>query len=214
MTNFPEGMRTLIRTIRHRGVTDPTVLKVMEDIDRRQFVPESFAARAYQDIPLPIECGQTISQPTIVGLMTQALEVAHTHRVLEVGTGTGYQTLILSYLAKRVYSLERHHKLVQSATNKAISGFGRENITIVVADGSRGLPGAAPFDRVMVCAAAEDIPPVLAEQLKKGGIMVLPISETAYEQRLVKVTKIENGLECEDLGGVRFVPLIEGIADE
>ena len=211
MTELPEGMRPLIRTIHRKGITDPGVLEVMGSIDRRQFVPESFSARAYDDIPLPIECGQTISQPTIVGLMTQELEVTHRHRVLEVGTGTGYQTLILSHLAKRVYSLERHRDLVKSATKTLISDFGRENITTVLSDGSRGLPEAAPFDRIMVCAASEDIPPVLLEQLKVGGIMVLPVTVTKYEQRLMKATKTKDGLECKDLGGVRFVPLVEGV---
>ena len=203
----------LVESLR-RDVPHSPILEVMAKIDRKGFVPESFSNLAYSDIPLPIACEQTISQPKIVAMMTHALELTSNHRVLEIGTGSGYQTLILSHLAKRVYSLERHRALAQSARELIIGRFRRENVTIVVADGSRGLPDAAPFDRILVTAACDDIPPMLLGQLKVGGIMVLPVARSDHDQRLVKVRRAATELDYNDICGVRFVPLVEGVPDD
>lgn len=204
----------LIQTVRSRGVDDDGILDIMGSIDRRQFVSRTFSAMAFEDIPLPIERGQTISQPTIVGLMTQALELDSEHRVLEVGTGSGYQTLVLSHLAKYVYSVERHRKLAVAARKLVIDAHKRKNVTISVGDGSRGMPDAAPFDRIIITAASEDVPPLLLEQLKVGGIMVLPVARSEMDQRLLKIDKSPSGPVYSDLGGVRFVPLVEGVNND
>ena len=204
----------LIQTVRSRGVENDDILDIMGSIDRRQFVSKTFSAMAFEDIPLPIERGQTISQPTIVGLMTQALELDSEHRVLEVGTGSGYQTLVLSHLAKYVYSVERHRKLAVAARKLVIDTHKRKNVTISVGDGSRGMPDAAPFDRIIITAASEDVPPLLLEQLKVGGIMVVPVARSEMDQRLLKIDKSPSGPVYSDLGGVRFVPLVEGVNND
>ena len=204
----------LIRTVKGRGVTDDRVLEVMRTLDRREFVSDSFAAMAHEDIPLPIERGQTISQPTIVGMMTQALELDGEHRVLEIGTGSGYQTLVLSHLAKYVYSLERHRRLAVAARRVVIDKHRRMNVTIATCDGTKGLPDAAPFDRIIVTAASEDVPPLLLDQLKTGGIMILPVGRSELDQRLIKIDKSPSDLIYSDLGGVRFVPILEGVQND
>ncbi len=204
----------LIETVRRRGIEDESVLSAMGAIDRRKFVPDAFAAMAYEDIPLPIERGQTISQPTVVGMMTQALELGDHHRVLEIGTGSGYQTLVLSYLAKYVYSLERHRRLADAARKLVIETHKRINVSISVGDGTKGMPEAAPFDRIIITAASEDVPPMLVEQLKVGGKMVVPVERSEMDQRLLKIDKTQAGLVYTDLGGVRFVPLLEGVNND
>ncbi len=196
--------------VRSRGVTDARVLNAMERIDRGAFVKGLFAERAYEDMPLPIACGQTISQPSVVGLMTQALNISPRDKVLEVGTGSGYQAAILSQLARRVYTVDRHRRLVREAT-ELFRALGLTNITALVADGSFGLPEQAPFDRILVTAAAEDPPGPLLAQLKIGGIMVVPVGQTDAVQNLIKVTRLEQGYDYEELRPVRFVPLVEGI---
>lgn len=198
--------------LRSRGVTDARVLTAMERIDRGRFVKGLFAGRAYEDMPLPIACGQTISQPSVVGLMTQALAVTARDTVLEVGTGSGYQAAILAGLARRVYTVDRHRRLVRDA-DEIFREMGLTNVTAFVADGSFGLPDQAPFDRIIVTAAAEDPPGPLLAQLKPGGIMVLPVGQSDAVQRLIKVTRRENGLDYEELRQVRFVPLVEGLGD-
>ena len=202
-------MRFLFQ-LRQRGVTDPRVLEAMERIDRGEFVRGHFEDRAYDDTPLPIPCGQTISQPSVVGLMTQALEVGPRDKVLEIGTGSGYQAAILSLLCRRVYTLDRHRRLVTEA-EAIFRHFGLSNITAMVADGSRGLPDQAPFDRIMVTAAAEDPPGPLLAQLKIGGIMVVPVGQSDAVQTLIRVRRGENGFEYDELRQVRFVPLVEGL---
>ncbi len=204
----------LIQTVRSRGVVNDDILDIMGSIDRRKFVSKTFSAMAFEDIPLPIERGQTISQPTIVGLMTQALKLDSEHRVLEVGTGSGYQTLVLSHLAKYVYSVERHRKLAVAARKLVIDTHKRKNVTVSVGDGSRGMPDAAPFDRIIITAASEDVPPRLLEQLKVGGIMVVPVARSEMDQRLLKIDKSPSGPVYSDLGGVRFVPLVEGVNND
>ncbi|TQS72506.1 protein-L-isoaspartate(D-aspartate) O-methyltransferase [Rhodobacteraceae bacterium] len=199
--------------IRSRGVTDAAVLQAMERIDRGQFVRGLFANRAYEDMPLPIACGQTISQPSIVGLMTQALQVRPRDKVLEVGTGSGYQAAVLAGLARRVYTVDRHKRLVRDAED-LFRKLDLANIVALTVDGSFGLPEQAPFDRIIVTAAAEDPPGPLLSQLKPGGIMVLPVGQSNTVQTLIRVCKRDDGYDYEELRPVRFVPLIEGIANE
>ncbi len=200
--------------LRSHGVTDKRVLEAMERIDRRLFLGEGvFSERAYEDMPLPIACGQTISQPSIVGRMTQALDVQPRHKVLEVGTGSGYQAAILSQLARRVYTVDRHARLVRQA-RAVFEKLGLTNITAMTSDGSFGLPDQAPFDRIMVTAAAEDAPGPLLAQLRIDGIMVLPVGQSDAVQSLIKVTRHEKGYNYEEICPVRFVPLIEGLGQE
>jgi protein-L-isoaspartate(D-aspartate) O-methyltransferase len=199
--------------LRSKGVTDRRVLSAMERIDRGAFVKGIFAERAYEDVPLPIACGQTISQPSVVGLMTQALEVGQRDKVLEIGTGSGYQAAVLAELARRVYTLDRHRRLVREA-EETFRTLGLTNIVARAADGSFGLPEQAPFDRILVTAAAEDPPGPLLAQLRIGGIMVLPVGQSDHVQRLIKVTRTPEGYDYEELRAVRFVPLIEGLAPE
>ena len=199
--------------LRSRGVTNATVLTAMEKVDRAPFIKGYFAERAYEDMPLPIACGQTISQPSVVGLMTQALDVSPRDTVLEVGTGSGYQAAILSQLARRVYTVDRHQRLVREA-RAVFDELGLTNVTAFTADGSFGLPDQAPFDRILVTAAAEDPPGPLLAQLKEGGIMVLPVGQSDAVQHLIRVHRTPDGLEYDELRPVRFVPLVEGVARE
>ena len=196
--------------LRSRGVTDKAVLQAMEEIDRGPFVRGLFADRAYEDMPLPIPCGQTISQHSVVGLMTQALQVTPRDKVLEVGTGSGYQAAILAKIARRVYTIDRHRRLVREARD-IFDELNLHTITAITADGSHGLADQAPFDRILVTAAAEDPPGPLLEQLQIGGIMVVPVGQSDAVQRLIKVRRTEDGYDYEELSEVRFVPLIDGM---
>jgi protein-L-isoaspartate(D-aspartate) O-methyltransferase len=164
-------------------------------------------------MPLPIACGQTISQPSVVGLMTQALGVTSRDKVLEVGTGSGYQAAILSQLARRVYTVDRHMRLVREA-RVIFDAMDLTNITAFTADGSHGLPDQAPFDRILVTAAAEDPPGPLLAQLKIGGIMVVPVGQSDAVQSLIRVTRHETGYNYDELRPVRFVPLVEGLGKD
>lgn len=206
-----EKVMRLILTLRSRGVTDPAILRAFERIDRGLFVTGIFAERAYDDTPLPIGCGQTISQPSVVALMTEALGVTPRDKVLEVGTGSGYQAAILSQLARRVYTVERHRPLIAEA-RAVFNRLDLHNITAIAADGSFGLPDQAPFDRIIVTAAAEDPPGPLLAQLRIGGVMVVPVGQSDAVQSLIKVTRTDAGYEYEELRPVRFVPLLEGMA--
>ncbi|ADE86156.1 protein-L-isoaspartate(D-aspartate) O-methyltransferase [Rhodobacter capsulatus] len=199
--------------LRSKGVTDARILSAMERIDRGAFVRGIFAERAYEDMPLPIACGQTISQPSVVGLMTQALAVGPRDRVLEIGTGSGYQAAVLSLLCRRVYTVDRHRRLVREA-QAVFEALSLPNIVALATDGSRGLPDQAPFDRILVTAAAEDPPGPLLSQLKIGGIMVLPVGQSDTVQSLIRVTRLETGFDYEELRPVRFVPLVEGMAGD
>ncbi|MEY8838920.1 protein-L-isoaspartate(D-aspartate) O-methyltransferase [Cribrihabitans sp. XS_ASV171] len=206
----PETKMQFLFALRSRGVTDRRVLSAMEGVDRGLFVRGIFAGRAYEDMPLPIACGQTISQPSVVGLMTQALEVSPRDKVLEVGTGSGYQAAILARLARRVYTVERHARLVREAS-QVFRDLDLVNITTMVSDGSFGLPEQAPFDRIIVTAAAEDPPGPLLAQLKIGGIMVVPVGQSDAVQTLIRVRRTETGFDYDELRPVRFVPLLEGL---
>ena len=196
--------------LRSKGVTDASVLTAMEKVDRAAFIRGLFSERAYEDMPLPIPCGQTISQPSVVGLMTQALKAGPRDTVLEVGTGSGYQAAVLSHVARRVYTVDRHKRLVNEA-REVFDALGLTNITAFTADGSHGLPDQAPFDRILVTAAAEDPPGPLLAQLKVGGIMVVPVGQSDAVQSLIRVSRHERGFEYDELRPVRLVPLIEGL---
>ena len=200
-------------SLRKAGVVDKKVLDAMERVDRKNFVTSVFSEKAYDDTPLPIACGQTISQPTVVGLMTQALQVTSRDKVLEVGTGSGYQAAILSLLARRVYTVERHSLLVNNAS-KVFQKLNISNITTICADGGYGLEQQAPFDRIIVTAASDDPPASLLSQLKTGGIMVIPVGQSDNMQKLIKIAKTDGGYDYQDLQTVRFVPLVAGTEKE
>ncbi|NDR54980.1 protein-L-isoaspartate(D-aspartate) O-methyltransferase [Aliiruegeria sabulilitoris] len=208
-----EQKMRLLFAVRSKGVTDKAVLTAMEKIDRGLFVQGIFADRAYDDTPLPIICGQTISQPSVVGIMTQALEVGPRDKVLELGTGSGYQAAILSQLARRVYTVDRFKRLTQQAQT-LFDQLGLTNIITFCTDGSHGLPEHAPFDRIIVTAAAEDPPGPLLAQLRIGGIMVVPVGQSDAVQSLIRVRRTEEGFDYDELLKVRFVPLLEGLGRE
>jgi protein-L-isoaspartate(D-aspartate) O-methyltransferase len=200
--------------LRRRGISDQAVLRAMDEVPREYFVAPGFAESAYADQALPIACGQTISQPFVVAYMTEQLEVEPQHRVLEIGTGSGYQAAILSRLAREVVSIERYRTLADAARER-IKTLGYSNVTIRAGDGMAGAPELAPFDRIIVTAAAEEIPEPLTAQLAEGGIMVLPVGPRHDAQYIVKLTKAPGGaLTRENLIAVRFVPLLPGQARE
>lgn len=211
--DLAERKMRFLFALRSKGVTDTRVLTAMERVDRGHFIKGLFADKTYEDMPLPIACGQTISQPSVVGLMTQALNVQPRDTVLEVGTGSGYQAAILSQLARRVYTVDRHRRLVREAS-EVFRALRLTNITAFAADGSYGLPDQGPFDRIIVTAAAEDPPGPLLAQMKIGGIMVVPVGQSDAVQSLIKVTRLETGYNYDELRPVRFVPLIEGLGAE
>ena len=208
-----EARAQFILGLRARGVTDKAVLDAMERTPRAAFVENLFRDRANEDTALPIGSGQTISQPTVVGIMTQALKVNRRSKVLEVGTGSGYQAAVLAHLVRRVYTTERHRPLARRAA-KVLADLGLSNVTVIPTDGAFGLPEQAPFDRIIVTAAAEDPPGPLLEQLATGGVMVVPVGQSDTVQTLLKVLKTDDGLEYQSLGDVRFVPLLEGMAKD
>ncbi len=201
----------LVLSLRRVGVTDTDVIATMESVPREIFVPEAFRDRSYEDITLPIGHHQTLSQPGVVGLMTEALELDDRKKVLEVGTGSGYQTAILAPLCRRVYTIERHEPLLREA-EKRFEELRVRNVTTKVGDGTLGWGAQAPFERIIVTAAAADVPPILADQLSIGGIMVVPIGLSDDFQTILKVVKTDHGLETEELRGVRFVPLIPEVS--
>ncbi len=201
----------LLMELRGGGVTDARTLAAIERTPREEFVSGPFVGQAYDNAALPIGCNQTISQPLVVGLMTQELALDDRAKVLEIGTGSGYQTAILSRLCRRVYSIERHRPLLREAEAR-FRALHLHNVTTRLGDGSRGWPEQAPFDRIIVTAAAHDIPPVLLEQLKVGGIMVLPVGDT--EQDLLRVRRTDSGYDIHSFLAVRFVPLVEGVPEE
>lgn len=199
----------LIMQLRRRGIRDPKVLRAIEMVPRDLFVDEAFAGHAFQDIALPIECGQTISQPFVVAFMTERLALEPTHKVLEIGTGSGYQAAVLSHLCRRVYSVERWREL-QKAAEQRLAALKITNVTTIIGDGWLGWPPQAPFDRIIVTAAALDAPAALLDQLKDGGRMIIPLGETRDSQSLVQIEKTEEGMVETPLLPVRFVPLVHG----
>ena len=212
MQKNDEKKMQFILSVRSKGVVDDNVLKAIEGLNREHFLKGVFAQRAYEDTPLPIECGQTISKPSVVGIMTQALKITTRDKILEIGTGSGYQTAILSKLARRVYSVERFKPLYDEA-RQIFKQLNLNNITPIWGDGSQGIVEQQPFDRIIVTAAAEDPPPILLNQLKVGGIMIIPVGQSDEIQKLIKVERTETNFKYEDLCDVRFVPLLEGRED-
>jgi len=203
----------LILGLRSGGVSDPAVLSAVEKTPRDLFVPELFQERSWEDSALPIACGQTISQPLIVGLMTQALSVDSRSRVLEIGTGSGYQTAVLARIARLVYSLERYRTLLQEAEQR-IKTLGILNVITRFSDGFDGWPEQAPFDRILVTAAAPETPRALLAQLKPNGILVAPVGRGPVQVLKRYVGDGSGEFRVEDMGDVRFVPLLPGVARE
>ena len=208
-----EAVMQLIFELRRAGVRDPKVLTAFEKTPREVFVDATFVDRAYADSALPITCGQTISQPSVVAKMTEALEVTPRCKVLEVGAGSGYQAAILSKLARRVYAIERHRPLSKAARAR-MDALGLANVSVRTGDGTKGWPEQAPFDRIIVSAAAEDAPAILLDQLRIGGIMVLPVGQSDDVQQLIRIEKTEDGPIYTELTEVLFVPLIAGMPEE
>jgi protein-L-isoaspartate(D-aspartate) O-methyltransferase len=199
--------------LRRRGISDQAVLRAMDEVPREHFVEPGFIDEAYADQALPIACGQTISQPYVVAYMTEQLAVRPHHRVLEVGTGSGYQAAILSRLAREVVSIERYRTLAQAARIR-LQTLGFDNIEVVVGDGLAGYAAGAPFDRIIVTAAAEEVPDGLLDQLADGGILVIPLGPQGGAQYIVKLAKTNDGVSRETLLPVRFVPALPGQARE
>jgi protein-L-isoaspartate(D-aspartate) O-methyltransferase len=201
----------LVMSLRAAGIRDTRVLAAIETVPREMFLPDAFKDLAYADQALPIECGQTLSQPFIVAFMTDRLKVGERMKVLEVGTGSGYQTAILAQLCRRVYTMERYRTLMKQAETR-FKELRLANVTTVLGDGGKGWPAQAPFDRIIVTAAAKKLPRKLLEQLAVGGIMVIPVEVSPGRQELLRITRTDDGFERESLLPVRFVPLVEGIA--
>jgi protein-L-isoaspartate(D-aspartate) O-methyltransferase len=200
-------------TLRRRGIGDAAVLRAMDEVPREYFVEGQFLDTAYADRALPIACGQTISQPYVVAYMTEQLGVRSHDRVLEVGTGSGYQAAVLSRLAGKVITIERFRTLAEAARAR-LETLGYRNVEVRLGDGLAGAPDGAPFDRIVVTAATETVPETLIEQLAPEGVMVLPLGPHAGPQNLVRLTKTEEGIRQEGLIAVRFVPLLPGQARE
>lgn len=201
----------LVLRLRRAGITDQRVLGAIEAVPRDVFLPASSLVEAYSERALPIDCGQTISAPVIVGMMTAALELTDRQRVLEIGTGSGYQTAILAKLARFVYTIDRFRTLVTTAELR-FRALRLSNITTLVGDGMEGWPEQAPFDKIIVTAAGESIPDALLKQVRVGGIIVAPVGPQDGVQRLIKLTRTEEGFDETMLAEVRFVPLIPGKA--
>ncbi len=213
---------TLADQLRSQGIADARVLDAMTHTPREKFVEAPFAHSAYENTALPIACGQTISQPYVVAYMTEALDVGPAMRVLEIGTGSGYQAAVLSHLCRRVYTVERHRPLFETAQARFRS-LKLDNITTRYGDGSRGWAEQAPFDRILLTAAAAEVPQILTEQLKPGGVLVAPIgpisaeigenSIESFSQQLTKMIRTETGLKREALIPVVFVPMVAGLPE-
>ena len=207
----------LVMALRRQGITDMRVLNAMERTPRDLFVEEAFGSSAYQDSALPIACGQTISQPYIVAFMTQALAVGEKMRVLEIGTGSGYQSAVLAPLCRKIYTIERHRPLLKAAEAR-FKALKLDNIVTKLGDGYKGWPEQAPFDRIVVTAAFPQVPESLIAQLKPGGIMIVPVGEQrpgeSISQLLTKIIRTETGVKREALIPVMFVPMVPGLPRE
>ena len=207
----------LVMELRGQGITDQRVLSAIERTPRQLFVDEPFHATAYENIALPIACGQTISQPYIVAYMTEMLELESRHRVLEIGTGSGFQAAVLSPLCRMVYTVERHRPLLRTAESR-FRALNLHNIVVRHGDGSNGWPEQAPFDRILLTAAVSEIPARLIAQLKPSGILVAPLSEPddfeRISQRLVKIIQTQDGITRQELIPVAFVPMLPGLPQD
>ena len=209
MTDFAAEREAMVeRQLKSRGIADPRILHAFLSVPREEFVSPDHAHLAYGDHPLPIEAGQTISQPYIVALMIEAAGIKQGDKVLEVGAGSGYAAAVTSRIAGKVIGVERKHELVGLARRR-LSRLGYDNVEIVEGDGTKGWAMEAPYDAILAAASGSHIPAPLIQQLKAGGSLVMPVGSPGWPQKLVKATRREDGtLEQSDLGGVRFVPLI------
>ena len=210
MSAAGERVARLVMELRGGSIGDNRVLGAIERVPRELFVPAAFAEQAYENVALPIGHGQTISQPLVVALMTQALDVHERHKVLEIGTGSGYQAAVLARLCRRVFTIERHRGLLKEAEARFAQAR-LSNITTRFGDGGKGWPEQAPFDRIIVTAAAPDVPGPLLENLTADGILVAPVGPAKADQQLLRVRRRGESFDIEDLGPVRFVPLVEGL---
>jgi protein-L-isoaspartate(D-aspartate) O-methyltransferase len=210
--NPPEKMMFQLN-LRRRGISDQTVLRAMEEIPREAFVEAADRADAYQDSALGIACGQTISQPFVVAYMTQQLKLQQHHRVLEIGTGSGYQAAILSRLCRQVLTVERYRTLADHARGR-LENLGCDNVEVMLGDGFDLPAGIGDFDRIIVTAAMEQIPEALTQRLEPAGILIAPVGPHHGTQTLVRVVRTEDGLQRKELVDVRFVPALPGIARE
>ncbi|MGQ0675914.1 MAG: protein-L-isoaspartate(D-aspartate) O-methyltransferase [Rhodospirillales bacterium] len=197
----------MLLDLRGAGICDTRVLSAIERVPREEFLPPPFQHQACENVALPIGHGQTVSQPTVVARMTQALELTDRHKVLEIGTGSGYQTAVLARLARRVYTIERHRPLLAEAERR-LESLRLRNVTTRAGDGSKGWPEQAPFDRIIVTCAAPFPPHPLAAQLGTGGVMMIPVGEQKRDQRIMRIRRMDDGFHVEDLWTVRFVPLV------
>lgn len=211
------GRMEFLLTLKRRGIGNQAVLRAMDEVPRDRFVGAAFGDSAYADQALPIECGQTISQPYVVAYMTEQLDLRPHHRVLEIGTGSGYQAAVLSRLVREVVSIERYRTLADQARER-LRENGYDNVEVIAGDGFAGCPDKAPFDRIIVTAAAEEVPQALLDQLAGDGIMILPLGPHGGPQHLIKLTKSQTAegvtIRREQLIAVRFVPLLPGQAKE
>lgn len=202
--------QTLLKRLKEQGITDKKVLEVIAEIPREDFIPDFLRAQAYENAALPIESEQTISQPYIVAYMTQELRVSKKHKVLEIGTGSGYQATVLSKLCKRLFTIERHMPLFKGA-EEMFKKLRLYNITTLFGNGMKGWKEQQPFDRIMVTAAGEEIPDELLYQLKDGGIMIIPVGGQNEAQHVVRITRRRDDFDVKTLLPVKFVPLLSGI---
>ncbi len=203
----------LISELRDEGIKDEGILSALAAIPREEFIPKVLRSQAYENAALPINSGQTISQPFVVAFMTEALGISKNHKILEVGTGSGYQSVVLAKLCRRLFTIERHLPLLNGAAQmfKKLNIF---NVTTLFGNGMKGWPEQAPFDRIMVTAASEEIPDLLLQQLKVGGIMVIPIGPQGKTQHIIRITRRGDEFVEENLMPVKFVPLLPGIVHE
>lgn len=214
MNDNPALKIRLIMELRRQGISNTEVLSAIERVPREVFVPATFRDRAYENIALPIASGQTISQPYIVAYMTQQLDLDKRRKVLEIGTGSGYQTAVLARLCRRVYTVERYRNLLHGS-EELFKELKITNITSKVGDGHNGWPEQAPFDRILVTAAAEEVPEKLLAQLGNDGIMILPVGKDSADQHILKISKDDKGTVSEEVMlPVRFVPMVQGVAEE
>src|SRR5215469_9909633 len=200
----------LLMELRRSGIGDARVLGAIEKTPREKFVPPAFEDQAYENLALPIGQGQTVSQPYVVALMTEKLELGERHNAVEIGTGSGYQTAVLARLCRRVFSVERHRELLRDAERR-FAELRLRNIVCRFGDGTKGWPEQVPYDRVLVTAAAAEVPAALVEGLSPGGVLVAPVGEDHRDQQLVRIRRSDEGFATEHLGLVRFVPLVAGL---
>lgn len=212
-TSEPSEKMMFQLALRRRGISDLSVLRAMEEVPRESFVEAHDRDHAYRDSALGIACGQTISQPFVVAYMTEQLRLNRDHRVLEIGTGSGYQAAVLSRLCKHVLTIERYRTLADTARQR-LEKLGYHNIEVMLGDGFDVPPGAGDFDRIIVTAAMEQIPDKLLQRLEAGGILIAPVGPHHGTQTLVRVTRTETGFDRKELVDVRFVPALPGVARE